>query len=188
MEALELFGAVIGLIYLYLEYKANRWLWLFGVIMPIVYIVIFYQAKFYADMCINIYYFFASIWGWMVWTTRKKQGGERKITHTPLRLALPLTLAGTAIFALIAFILVNYTDSPVPYGDSFTTALSIIAMWMLAYKYIEQWWLWFLVNIVSCGLYFWKELDYTGGLFAVYSIISIFGYFKWRGLMKVGTA
>ncbi|HCB89215.1 MAG TPA: nicotinamide riboside transporter PnuC, partial [Porphyromonadaceae bacterium] len=56
MQTLEIIGAVIGLIYLYLEYKANRWLWLFGVIMPVVYIVIFYQSKFYADMGINIYY------------------------------------------------------------------------------------------------------------------------------------
>ncbi len=65
MQTLEIVGAVIGLVYLYLEYKANRWLWLFGVIMPVVYVVIFYQSKFYADMGINIYYFLASIWGWL---------------------------------------------------------------------------------------------------------------------------
>ena len=184
MQTLEIIGAVIGLIYLYLEYKANRWLWLFGVIMPVVYIVIFYQSKFYADMGINIYYFFASIWGWMVWTKKKNSAKNGKISHTPTRFIVPLTLAGIAIFALIAFILVNYTDSPVPYGDAFTTALSIIAMWMLAFKYIEQWGLWFVVNSISCGLYFWKDLHYTSGLFAVYAVISIFGYFKWKRMMK----
>lgn len=185
MQTLEIIGAVIGLIYLYLEYKANRWLWLFGVIMPMAYIVIFYQSKFYADMGINIYYLFASIWGWMVWTKKKKNSAETgKIAHTPARRLVPLTLAGIAIFALIAFILVNHTDSQVPYGDAFTTALSIIAMWMLACKYIEQWWVWFVVNSVSCGLYFWKGLYYTGGLFAVYAVISIFGYFKWRRMMR----
>lgn len=185
MQTLEIIGAVIGLIYLYLEYKANRWLWLFGVIMPVVYIVIFYQSKFYADMGINIYYFFASIWGWMVWTKKKKNSAKNgKISHTPTRFIVPLTLAGIAIFTLIAFILVNYTDSPVPYGDAFTTALSIIAMWMLAFKYIEQWGLWFLVNSISCGLYFWKDLHYTSGLFAIYAVISIFGYFKWKRMMK----
>jgi nicotinamide mononucleotide transporter len=114
MEALELFGAVIGLIYLYLEYKAKPLALAVRRHYAVVYIVIFYQAKFYADMCINIYYFFASIWGWMVWTTRKKTGGGEKITHYSPPVALPLTLAGTAIFALIAFILVNYTDSRSP--------------------------------------------------------------------------
>jgi nicotinamide mononucleotide transporter len=68
----------------------------------------------------------------------------------------------------------------VPYGDAFTTALSIVAMWMLAKKYVEQWWLWFVVNVVSCGLYVWKGLYPTAGLFAVYSVISVFGYYKWK--------
>ena len=171
MQTLEIIGAVIGLIYLYLEYKANRWLWLFGVIMPVVYIVIF-----------------SSIWGWMVWTKKKKNSAKNgKISHTPTRFIVPLTLAGIAIFALIAFILVNYTDSPVPYGDAFTTALSIIAMWMLAFKYIEQWGLWFVVNSISCGLYFWKDLYYTSGLFAVYAVISIFGYLEWKRMMRQET-
>lgn len=87
------------------------------------------------------------------------------------------------IFIVIAFILVRFTDSPVPYGDSFTTTLSIIAMWMLAHKYIEQWWLWIAVNVVSTGLYFWKGLYPTALLFVVYSIIPFFGYFKWKKMM-----
>ena len=87
------------------------------------------------------------------------------------------------VFIVIAFILIRFTDSPVPYGDSFTTTLSIIAMWMLAHKYIEQWWLWIAVNVVSTGLYFWKGLYPTALLFVVYSIIPIFGYFKWKKMM-----
>ncbi|MDO5523329.1 MAG: nicotinamide riboside transporter PnuC [Bacteroidia bacterium] len=184
MQSLEIFGAIIGLIYLYLEYKANKWLWLFGVIMPVVYIFIFYQSKFYADMGINIYYFFASIYGWIVWTKGKNLEHEVRISHTPTRFVLPLTTIVVIIFALIAFILVRFTDSTVPYGDSFTTTLSIVGMWMLAHKYIEQWVIWFVVNIVSCGLYFWKDLYYTGALFAIYAVISIFGYFKWKRMME----
>lgn len=183
MQSLEIFGAIIGLIYLYLEYKANKWLWLFGVIMPVVYIFIFYQSKFYADMGINIYYFLASIYGWIVWTKSKNSERTTKISHTPTQFIVPLSIIGIAIFAFIAFILIRFTDSPVPYGDSFTTSVSIIGMWMLAHKYIEQWWLWFSVNIVACGLYFWKDLYYTGALFAIYAVISIFGYFKWKRMM-----
>lgn len=187
MQTLEIIGAVIGLIYLYLEYKANKWLWLFGVIMPVVYVFIFYQSKFYADMGINVYYFFASIYGWMVWTRKKHSETQTQISHTPKRFILPLTVAGLAFFAFIAFILIRFTDSPVPYGDSFTTAISILGMWMLAHKYIEQWGIWFVVNVVSCGLYIWKGMHIaTILLFAVYSIISVFGYFKWKRMMRAG--
>ena len=87
------------------------------------------------------------------------------------------------IHLLIAFILVKYTDSPVPYGDSFTTALSILGMWLLAKKHVEQWWFWFVVNIISCALYAWKGLYTTSILFGIYSIISVFGYFKWKKMM-----
>ncbi len=185
MESLEIIGAVIGLIYLYLEYKANKWLWLFGVIMPVIYIVIFYQSKFYADMGINVYYLIASAYGWIMWTRRKSNEAENRISHTPTRFIVPLLLAGVALFTLIAFILIRFTDSPVPYGDSFTTTLSILGMWMLAHKYIEQWGIWFVVNVVSCGLYIWKGMHIaTILLFAIYSVISVFGYFKWKRIME----
>lgn len=184
MQTIEIIGAVIGLLYLYLEYKANKWLWPVGVLMPIVYIWIFYQSKFYADMGINVYYFFASIYGWIRWNRYSSKEEELPITRTPRRLILPLTLIGTVLFAAIAFVLIRFTDSPVPYGDSFTTAVSIIAMWMLAHKHAEQWLLWVAVNVVSCGLYVWKGLYPTSILFAIYSVISVFGYFKWLRQIK----
>ncbi len=184
MQTIEIIGAVIGLLYLFFEYRASRWLWPVGVLMPLFYVWIFFQSKFYADMGINVYYFFASIYGWIRWNREKNQGTGLPITHTPKRLMLPLTVIGLSLFALIALILHRYTDSPVVVGDSLTTALSILGMWMLAQKHVEQWWLWFVVNIISCGLYLWKGLYPTAALFAIYSVISVFGYYKWRRLMK----
>ena len=184
MQTIEIIGAVIGLVYLYLEFKANKWLWPVGVVMPIVYVWIFFQSKFYADMGVNIYYFFASIYGWILWSKYKKNNQEELlITHTPKKYFVPISIIGILLFAIIAFILVRFTDSPVPYGDSFTTALSILGMWLLARKHVEQWWFWFFVNIISCALYLWKGLYTTSILFAIYSIISVFGYYKWRKMM-----
>lgn len=184
MQTIEIIGAVIGLVYLYLEFKANKWLWPVGVVMPIVYVWIFFQSKFYADMGVNIYYFFASIYGWILWSKYKKNNREELlITYTPKRYIVPISIIGILLFAIIAFILVRFTDSPVPYGDSFTTALSILGMWLLARKHVEQWWFWFFVNIISCALYLWKGLYTTSVLFAIYSIISVFGYYKWKKMM-----
>lgn len=185
MQALEIVGVIVGLLYLYLEYKASRWLWPVGVLMPIVYVWIFFQSKFYADMGINIYYFFASIYGWWKWTKHSSNTDNTfVIRHTPSRQVLPMVGIGLLLFGFISFILVRYTDSPVPYGDSLTTALSIVGMWMLAQKYVEQWGVWFLVNIISSSLYVWKELYFTAGLFGVYAVISVFGYIKWRRMAQ----
>ena len=57
-------------------------------------------------------------------------------------------------------------------------------MWMLARKYVEHWWAWIAVDAVSAGLYIYKGLDFTAGLYALYTIIAIFGYFQWRKMMN----
>ena len=183
MEYIEIAGAVIGLLYLYLEYRASVYLWPVGVIMPLFYIYIFFVSRFYADMGIYIYYLFASIYGWIRWNKSASQEQGLAITHMPFRYWSIALLALSILFAVIAWILIRFTDSPVPFGDSFTTALSIVAMWMLANKYIEQWGLWIIVNVVSCALYAWKGLYPTALLYVVYSIVPVFGYFKWKQLM-----
>ena len=183
MEYIEIAGAVIGLLYLYLEYRASVYLWPVGVIMPLFYIYIFFVSRFYADMGIYIYYLFASIYGWIRWNKSASQVQSLTISHMPFRYWSVALLALSILFAGIACILIRFTDSPVPFGDSFTTALSIVAMWMLANKYIEQWGLWIIVNVVSCALYAWKGLYPTALLYVVYSIVPVFGYFKWKQLM-----
>ena len=156
--------------------------------MPLVYIFIYYDAGLYADFGINIYYLFASIYGWCFWLwgkKRNKDGIESKIvpiTHTPRQYYLFLLLVSVVFFIVIAEILIHYTDSNVPWLDSFTTALSIVGMWMLARKYVEQWLVWIAVDIVCCGLYFYKDLYFTSALYGFYTIVAIFGYFKWRKL------
>ena len=181
---MEIIGIIIGLTYLYLSYRANKWLWVAGVLMNIVYIWIFFDSQFYAQMGLYVYYFFACIYGWIRWTRGQTDDIELKIRHTPKRLLVPLVMIGVCTFGLLAFSLVRFTDSPVAIGDSFVAALSVLAMWMLAQKYIEQWLLWLVVNVVSCVLFVWQDLYVTALLFAVYAVISVFGYRKWKKMMK----
>ena len=98
----------------------------------------------------------------------------------PVCYVLPLAAVFAVTFVGIAWVLINFTDSNVPWLDSFTTALSIIGMWMLARKYAEQWWAWVGVDAMSTGLYIYKGLDFTAALYGLYTIIAIFGYFKWK--------
>lgn len=84
------------------------------------------------------------------------------------------------LFFIIEFILERFTDSPVPIGDAFTTALSITATWMLARKIIEHWWLWVVVDGVSLALYIYKGLYPTSVLFVFYTAMSVVGYYQWK--------
>lgn len=116
-----------------------------------------------------------------------EKGGENTglpITSTPKRYWPMLAGITLLVFAAIAAILINFTDSTVPYGDSFTTALSIAGMWMLSRKYVEQWLVWLVVDAISAGLYIYKGLYPTAILYSLYSVIAVFGYLKWRRMMK----
>ena len=189
--ALEVLGTIIGILYLWLEYRASIYLWIAGIIMPAIYLFVYYDAGLYADFGINIYYLLIALYGWMTWkygktsTSAKKEVKELPITHLPKQGWINVALAYVVFQFLIAWILIQYTDSNVPWMDAFTTALSIVGMWMLARKYLEQWWVWIVVDVVCVGLYIYKDLHFTAGLYALYAIIAIFGWLNWKKLMKV---
>lgn len=184
--ALEIIGTIIGLVYLWLEYKASIYLWIAGIIMPAIYLFVYYEAGLYADFGINVYYLLAAVYGWLVWKYGSKEKHEKELPITRmLRRKWTMAALMYVVFQLlIAWILIRYTDSNVPWCDAFTTALSMVAMWMLAHKYLEQWIVWIVVDVVSVGLYIYKDLYFTAALYALYAVIAVYGYWNWRNMME----
>ena len=109
---------------------------------------------------------------------------EKPITHFKRSFILPWTIITLAIWGALYLFLTTCTDSRVPIADSFTTALSFVGIWALARKYIEQWFIWIVVDIVTCGLYFYKDIPFKASLYGLYVVIAIMGYFKWKGMMN----
>lgn len=183
--ALEILGTIVGLIYLYYEYKAHRLLWVMGIIMPAISLGVYYNAGLYADMGINIYYIIAGIYGYIVWTFKnhRKREVELPITHMPHTRYWIIPASTLTLWAFIYYILTTFTDSTVPLFDALSTALSVVAMWMLARKYIEQWWVWIVVDAISVGLYIYKGIFFYAALYALYIVIAIWGYFNWKKMM-----
>ncbi len=181
---IEILGTISGLLYLVFSIKGNILLWPFGIVTSALYIYVFFVSRLYADMSINIYYVLISIYGWYHWLHPDKgsaSGNEKlRITRITRRIALILTIITAALFVLIAFILIRYTDSDIPLWDAFTTALSITATWMLARKILEHWILWIVVDSVSAGLYVYKELYPTLILFLVYTTLAVVGFYQWK--------
>ena len=147
------------------------------------FIVIYYQVGLYADSAISIYYLLLEFMVGM-WLRHAPDKGEAYLAHALSKLLLPMFVVLLVVFVLIGIILETYTDSTVPWWDSLTTSLSIIAMWMLAHKYVEQWLVWLVVDIVSCGIYIYKDLYFTSFLYGLYTVIA-FCYLKWKQLMNL---
>ncbi len=179
----EVLGTLFSLIYLYFSIKQKIWLWPMGLISSAIYTFVFLSSGLYADMGLQVYYVIISIYGWYYWVYGKSTNNKSekpKVIYTNKKTAIILTAITLLLFIVISQILVNFTDSEIPYWDAFTTAASITATWMLAKKHIEHWLVWILVDLISSGLYFYKELYPTIFLYLVYSIMAIFGYLQWK--------
>ncbi len=182
MNWLELTAAIIGFIYIVLEYKASVWLWFFSILSALLYVWEFFQNGVYANMLIQVYYLIIGIYGLLEWKgiLKKKKQEEVPITSMPKKLVLPLVLISLFLCLLCPFVLREFTDSEVWLFDGVSTALSVVAMWLLVKKYYQQWLFWIVVEPLVVLTSIQAEMYATAGLYFVYTIIAIMGYFKWK--------
>lgn len=182
---LQIIGVALGLLYLYFEYKANIWLWVIGLIMPIVHGTLYFRQGLYADFSMELYYILAGIYGLVAWRRGdKKSNSELKISYTPRVAWVAIVGVYVLLHATIYMLLVTFTDSNVPFWDSLTTSLSVVAYWLLSRKYVEQWLVWLAVDVITVGLYIYKDIPLTAGLYALYSALAIAGYMRWRRVIE----
>ncbi len=190
---LDLLTTILGLAYILLEYRASIWLWAVGFLMQSLGIILYYQKGLYADCGMEFYYLTMTVYGYFHWVRKARQSKKEKkeerrydaITHFPRRLALLWTVITLAIWGTLYWFLVTFTDSKVPLADSFTTALSFVGIWALARKYLEQWLIWIVVDVVTTVLYFYKDIPFKASLYTLYVVIAIIGYLKWKRQMKM---
>ena len=185
LRFMDIIGTVVGLWYLWLEYRASITLWIVGIIMPALYIFTYYKAGLYADFGMQIYYLSAAVYGYACWKSGRRNDSKKEtsISRTPLTVYPFCILFFSATWGVIYWILIHFTNSNVPVCDSFVNALSIIGLWMLARKYVEQWLVWFIVDAFSFGLYIYKDIPFTACLYGLYTVIAVFGYRKWLKMM-----
>lgn len=185
-HGLDIFTTVLGLIYIWLEYRAHVALWVIGIIMPALDIILYWQHGLYGDAGMACYYTLAALYGLYVWKFRKTKNlkQELPISHMPKRLYLPATVGFFVAWGVVYYILITWTNSNVPVLDSFTNALSFVGLWALARKYLEQWLFWIVVDVVCCVLYIQKGIPFKAGLYGLYVLIAIAGYYKWKKMMS----
>lgn len=182
---IEITGVVLSLIYLYLSIRQKVGLWFFGIISSIFYTVVFVESGLYADMSLQVYYIAISIYGWIHW--KKGHISQKEEIPATFMASKDWIIAGigtVVVYLLYYFILTRYTDSTVPVTDSIVGALSVVGTWMLAKKFIENWLVWIVADVICVGLYIYKDLYPTSVLNVIYTIMAGVGYWQWKKGMK----
>ena len=179
----EIIAATLGIIAIYFQIKVKPFYWIISLVVSSMYIVVYFSAKLYADMSMQFYYVVMSIYGLYVWLSGNNNSDKKTIPISKIKNFkswIIIVLISALSFIIIGYILKNFTDSNVPWWDSFTTSLSFVATWMLARKKIENWLVWIVVDATSVALYIYKQLYPTTILFIVLTLLAIVGYFQWK--------
>jgi nicotinamide mononucleotide transporter len=184
---LDMFTTILGLLYIWLEYRASILLWFVGIIMPAFDIYLYWSHGLYGDAGMAAYYTLAAVYGYCIWKFKKtrKQKLSLPIVFMPKKQYLPAALFFLAAWGITYFVLITWTNSTVPVLDSFTNALSFVGLWALARKYAEQWLFWIVVDVVCTILYVHKGIPFKALLYGLYVVIAVLGYNKWRKQAKV---
>lgn len=184
---LDITTTVLGLAYILLEYRASVWLWGVGLVMQILDVWLYYDKGLYADCGMEFYYIAMTVYGYANWKWLHRRNNRsqtaRDITHFDRRYIAPWLCFTLTAWLVMWYLLEYYTDSTVPVADAFTTALSFVGIWALARKYLEQWLIWIVVDVVTAVLYFQKDIPFKASLYTLYVVIAIAGYLRWRKMM-----
>jgi nicotinamide mononucleotide transporter len=183
---LDILTTILGLIYIWLEYRAHIALWVVGIVMPALDIILYWQHGLYGEAGMACYYTLAAVYGLFVWKFKKsrKKHEPLSISYMPQRQYLPTVAFFMVAWVVIYYILIRWTDSTVPVLDSFTNAMSFVGLWALSRKYVEQWLFWIVVDVVCTILYVQKGIPFKALLYGLYVVIAIAGYYKWKSVAK----
>ena len=188
IQILEIAGTILGLIYLYYEYRASSSLWIVNIVMSAIYVLIYFSEGIYALGCLSIYNIVAAIYGILVWKYSKtSEQKELPISSIPKNVLVNSSLVMVVLSAALIYVLHTISDSgSLLYNtlDGLASAATIISLYWLAKKYKEQWFGWIFVNFISVILYLLTNLYFTAALYTLYIIVAIAGYRQWTKLMN----
>ncbi|KUG06569.1 nicotinamide riboside transporter PnuC [Solirubrum puertoriconensis] len=148
------------------------------------YVVVFHRAQLYSDRNLQFVFIAMSLYGWYEWLRGGKNHSALVVTRTPQREWPLLALAAAAYTGGFGYYLHQHTDASFPYLDSFTTAISLVAQYLLTRKRLENWLLWIGVDLIYVPMYWAKSLHATSGLYVLYLGLAAYGYWEWRRLMR----
>lgn len=178
--AIEIVATTTGLLCVWLTAKENIWAWPIGLVNVGCFFFMFWEAKLYADTMLQVLFFLLSVYGWIIWLTKREGTKVRPTRQITPRLMFFLSILCVVMTLLWGYVLQTYTDASIPYVDALIATLSIIAQYLLSSKILENWLIWIAVDVMSVAMYAYKDLYAVAFLYLIFLFIAIAGYVGWK--------
>ena len=173
---IEIIAVFSGIISVWLAKKENILLYPVGTLSVSLWIYLCWIGEIYGQAVINLFFLVMNIYGWYNWS-RKDNSNINKVNILYIVVAALLTLIIN--WGLLNIEILNY-DWKFVLIESFITALNFIAMWLMAWKRVENWVLWIIGDIFCIPLFVFKEYYLSVAQFSIFIIIAFMGYFEWK--------
>lgn len=177
---LELTGTVFGIAGVWLTVKENSWCFPTGLVNVSLYAWLFFESRLYADALLQVVYIVLLIYGWVEWTHGEKKESHLSVTRTSRKVSVLLFITVILATLGIGTFFRSQTNASLPYIDSLTTSMSLVAQWMVARKKIENWLVWIVADVIYVSMYIYKHLYLTSLLYFIFIILAIIGWQQWK--------
>lgn len=179
MNLLEIAGTVLGLINIVLLIR--RSVWNFPAAMAMVTFIgfVLFEAKLYAEMGLQAFFFVVNLWGWWLWTRAKGAGDMVPVGWMGWPARLGWAGGAGALSIALGVALARWTDAALPMADSAVAGMSVAAQILLGLRRIENWVLWIVIDVVSIALYLDRGLHFLAGLYVAFLVLSVVGMREW---------
>jgi len=165
------------------EMRVHPFAWPLAMLSSLMYALLFADSKLYGEASLQLFFVAMSVWGWWQWLRGRGDGGGTLRVHALApRAAVVALLLTVAAWPVVAWLLMRFTDSAVPWLDALPTVGSVLGTWLMGRKFVESWWTWIAVNAFSVALFGYRQLWLTVILYALFTALSIVGLRSWRRL------
>lgn len=175
----ELAGFVLGVATVWLVARNNIWTFPVGIVQCAFFFVLFFDAKLYADMWLQTFFIIIQFVGWAAWLKAGPNRTKLRIQTSPKWL-LAAVAGALAVFVYFMVPVLREAHGSYPLVDSTTTGLSVMAQFLMTWKFIENWYLWIVADILYIPLYAAKDLYFTAILYVIFLGICVHGLLHWR--------
>ena len=186
---LEVVAFVLAVAMVVLNMRVNPLAWPLAIASSMLYLGLFWNSKLYGDAGLQVFFAVVAVWGWWQWLRgRQADGAALQVRPLPVAHRWKLLAALGVAWPATGLFLKTFTDTDVPWWDAFPTAASVLGQWLLGRKYLENWAVWIVANVVSTALFAYKGLWLTTLLYTLFIAMSFIGWLAWRRLLPAALA
>lgn len=186
---MEIIAFTLSLICVALNAYGHILTWPLMIASSAAYAWVFQDAKLFGDAWLQGVFILLAIYAWKTWSKSTQTEGANNSSSSsfkrmPRSWYLIGSLCWSGLFLIIHYLLVNHTSSDVPLIDAFLTAGSLLATYMSAQKWLENWLVWIFVNSFYIALYIYKDLHLTALLYGLFIVLAVLGWIQWSKKIK----